>query len=227
MEGLFTQTDKALDEMGQCAVAITGDEANTHSGLLLRFPDDPVVYMLHLQTTNLNLTCLAGCPLGCLWGVPNIHEARLGDLVTKAILVQDVNKATRVPYGFSVPDGFFDDKTGKILPGEDKVGLTCATFILAVFHMTGITLINYDSWKPRKADCKAQVKLYGNLKKYKDRLKIKQVELNNIRNQIKGIRYRPEEVIAASMTDSKINTMRQLEPLGREVVEQILNQPVK
>lgn len=224
MKGLFTQAQKSLDTMGQCAVAIIGNETSTHSGLLIRFPDDPVVYLLHLQTNNLNLKNSAGCPPQYLWGIPDLPEDRLTDIAAKAILVQDVNKAGRVPYGFSVPDGFFDNETGEMLLSPNNIGLTCATFILAVFHMARIRLIDYSSWHKRESDHTAQEELANFIEKQAEMTGINKEDIKAIREQINGIRYRPEEVIASAMTSPEINTMEQLEPLGKKVVEKILQQ---
>ena len=219
MEGLFTQAEKPLDEMGQCGVAICGNTNTTHSGLLLRYPDDPVVYLLHLQTDDLKLKQIPGCPHGCVWGIPTVPEARLDDIAKKAILVKDVNKDERVPYGFSTPEGFFDNETGNMLLGPDNIGLTCATFILAIFHMSRINLIDYSSWKPRKEDEPPQQALVDNLVA----IGCDKGEVEAVKKQMNGIRYRPEEVIAAAISAPEIKTMEQLEPLGKQVVQTLLN----
>jgi len=224
MEGLFTQIEKSLDTMGQCAVAVTGNGGSTHSGLLIRFPDDPIVYLLHLQTDNLKLNDSAGCPTQCLWGTPDLPEDRLTDIAVKAILVQDVNKDSRIPYGFSVPGGFFDNETGKIILSQNNIGLTCATFILAVFHMARIQLIDYASWHKREGDRTAQEELADHIEKQAAATGISKDGIKAIKGQINGIRYRPEEVVAAAITSSEINTMAKLEPLGKKIVEKILQQ---
>lgn len=220
MQGPYTQQEKALDCLQYSAVAIIGDQDSRHLGLFYRDPLKGEICLLHLMVYNLrNDDPSFPHYKKFLWDFPDIPEERQSDLAAKALLVRDENQKGRVPYGFSLPDGFFDQATGEMLLGPEKVGLTCATLVLALFHMIGIQLIDYSSWKSRPDDEKEQKKLIGILtsKKY-DPVYIKAVE-----RQANGFRYRPEEVMASALTPPEIKTMEKLVPLGEQVVRKIVS----
>lgn len=93
-----------------------------------------------------------------------------------------------------------------------------ATLVLAIFHMARVVLIDYDSWKERPGDREAQLALIDNLRRYR----LDTVEnIERIAEQAKGVRFRPEEVVAAAVTPLDVKTMEQLEPLGKRVVEML------
>ena len=219
MNDIFSQAEKGLDAVCICATAITGNQDSRHLGFFYRdTARDGSLYLLHLMGHGL-LDAAASIHPRYLWGLPKIHEFRQSDLVAKAILVRDRNRSGRVPYGFSVPDGFFDRATGGMLLGPNNVGLTCATFVLALFHMIGIVLIDYQTWKDRPADKEFQDSVIAWLQQNG----ADPAYINKVKKQANGFRYRPEEVMAAALTSPNINTMDQLVPLGVAVVQKIVN----
>jgi len=234
MEGLFTHAEKPLEQIEQCAVAIVGNAVERHTGFFYRDPDDNKVVLLHLQTDNLHVVDAATerSAQFYLRASPAIHKRRHGDLAAKAYLVYKRNSTGRVPYGFSCPTNFFIPDTGEInLSHQNNIGLTCATLLLAIFHMAGYQLVDYSSWKPRYADLIPQQKLLANLidlekiKRFRD-TGITSKYIDAVKKQMTAIRFRPEEVIAAAVTAQEINTMDQLEPLGYEIVQQILTNTI-
>jgi len=218
---LHAQADISLTHVRVCAVAIVGGLKNRHLGFFYRNPDDKDrLYLLHLNTANLcdvDITRYSKTRL-YLWGLPYTNQARHGDIIAKIVLLKKNNKHRRVPYGFSVPDNFFDKTTGEMILAPGNVGLTCATLVLAIFHMIGLNLIDYSSWSSRESDLVAQNSLRDHLETQGE----KQAFVDAVEAQINGFRYRPEEVMAAALTSKDINTKNQLEPLGEEVVRKIL-----
>lgn len=203
--------------MGPCAIAIGGNQGRRHLGLFYRDPIRKTSFLLHLTTGTLR-DDPSGAGHRYLWGIPSLPVHRQTDLVVKAILVKVRNMQGRIPYGFSLPDGFFDRNTGEMLLGPGKVGLTCATFILALFHMIGKQLIDYDTYTERPGDKQEQDFLIDNLRKNGfDAQYISEVE-----KQANGVRFRPEEVMAAALIPTDNNAMNYLMPLGEDVVNRIL-----
>lgn len=99
-----------------------------------------------------------------------------------------------VPYGFSDPRECFDEYSAKFLFGS-KIGLTCATFVLAVFEFCSVRLIDYESWQQRDDDIEWQTYIID----FKERRWAKEPDITiQRRAEIGNLRYRPEEVAAAA-----------------------------
>ncbi|MGO9061389.1 MAG: hypothetical protein ACLQU2_29025 [Candidatus Binataceae bacterium] len=65
----------------------------------------------------------------------------------------------QIPYGFSHPNRFFDT-SGNVITGPAKIGLTCASFVFAVFENAGVLLADLDSWpSPTSEDIEKQREL--------------------------------------------------------------------
>lgn len=62
-----------------------------------------------------------------------------------------------VAVGISEPTDCFDRETLRFLLGPTKTGLTCASFVLAVFQQSGLPLVVCESWpKPNEEDIEWQ-----------------------------------------------------------------------
>lgn len=57
-----------------------------------------------------------------------------------------------LPYGFDDHGTAFDPNTGVVQLGSDSSGLTCSTFVLAVFRSQRYDLLRLDSWPNREED---------------------------------------------------------------------------
>lgn len=217
---ILTTSNESTDLIDYSAVAICKNQDNTfHLGMIYRNPESDLLRFLHLGW-HLNLADDA-VPKAH-WGILDLPEERSCDLAIKCLLVLKANSDGKVPYAFSKPNDFFDSKTGKMLLGPKKNGLTCSTFVLALFHLARITLINYDSWRPRKDDKDRQDEL---LKMLNDtRYGVTAPEhIKAVESEIDGFRFRPSEVMAASITPSYVTDMQQLEPLGIRIEDIVLH----
>lgn len=92
----------------------------------------------------------------------------------------------------------FDRQSGQFLSRKDGSGLTCATFLLALFNDYGIKLVNFESWpKNRRADSEPIRHLLHKLFKYAVkgyRTMTFPEWLLQWRNRHHIARFRPEEV---------------------------------
>lgn len=137
--------------LGFVAVAINDDAS--HLALLFRLENDDQMSMLHLAWDHdLRNEVLPD------------HVARkylaaslaIGPIRSKAIAhycleVYEANYANGIPYAFGDPLGSFDGHRN-FIPGTQRVGLTCASFVLAVLEQAGINIINRDGWGPNYDD---------------------------------------------------------------------------
>lgn len=60
---------------------------------------------------------------------------------------------TNVPYGIAYSgSGYFDYTTGRFIQSQTGKGLTCATFVMAVFEDFHLPLLDWNTWNYRDTD---------------------------------------------------------------------------
>ncbi len=99
---------------------------------------------------------------------------------------------------------------------EDGRGLTCATFVLAMFASHGIPLLQLSEWPDREEDRAWQEYIVGVLRKNGADEK----HVNAVNEQVKRgcARYRPEEVAAAGAAPDLPVGFAYAEELGKRIV---------
>jgi len=110
-----------------------------------------------------------------------------------------VNKT--IPYNLKLDrDVTFDQATGDVQFGKEYTGLSCATFVVAVFRSSGNPLVDTANWPmPTKEDIAVQrefVALLEQSEKAED-----QAQAILIRDEIGTPRARPEHVAGACLED--------------------------
>jgi hypothetical protein len=100
----------------------------------------------------------------------------------------------RIPYGFRRGTSRFDE-LGRFIPGPGDTGLTCSTFIQAIFDWARIPLLDEATWEVRDADRVAQQALLEYLRRNKDATADYLVA---IEREVGCMRVRAEEVAASS-----------------------------
>ena len=84
------------------------------------------------------------------WVEAKIEEEQADVVAAQARLIYRINGAGGIPYGFSPYGGYFGAK-GEIRWSAPGNGLTCATFVLAVFDRGGIALVKGETWPSSRA----------------------------------------------------------------------------
>jgi hypothetical protein len=177
------------------AVVLCEGAVGLHAGILYQDP--------HQQTRVLHLAWhhqLRDDPHdehdGWLGITPLLDEIDQRVLLGACRSVAKHRAALQLPYGFRYQHSRLD-QDGNFIPGPGESGLTCATFVLAVFRMAALDLLDLPSWEQRPAervneDDEAQRTLIAYLqRKYPAQAEALQQE--------KGCaRFRSEEVAAAS-----------------------------
>lgn len=77
---------------------------------------------------------------------------------------------------------------------DDGMGLTCATFVIAVFHSIGFGIAVSETWQSRDDDAEWQAMIVEGLKKIHGPSQ----HINAVEEHIGVARFRPEEVAAAA-----------------------------
>jgi len=141
-------------DYGFCSLAISyttyfAKQKCFHTGLIHKDENNERLIFLHLGSDN---ALTQGPPLSDSVIIkPKLTQRKLRQVASFCRLVYKVN-GRRVPYAFSDPRGAIDRQTGRVLSGPNHLGLTCASFVLAVFDALKLSLIEYDTWPPRESD---------------------------------------------------------------------------
>jgi hypothetical protein len=225
-----------------------------HVGLLYR-DDSGFIMMLHLRWHHLlgsnMLSMIDGKvwsrdestggieELSCLWIVPEIQPEIAPALQQLCKVISDKygRNKRKLAYALRYEKGAFDPTSGAFLT-EDGHGLTCATFVLAVFASYGVQLVSGGEWiAGRDADGVAEdrawqdmvvAELRSRLEKMRkwrgvDVREIEELEahITAIGGEIGCARFRPEEVAAAGTVSTLPAGFAHAEPVGRGIIEKL------
>lgn len=156
------------------------------------------------------------------WIAPDVPPARQRIIAAFCRRVWRTNEVQGIPYAFSDPQGSLDRATGAFLIGNSRHGLTCSSFVLAVFHAVGLQLAAYGTWPvDRAGDREWQQSIIDQLQQRN----AGQEHLDNIRAEIGSVRYRPEEVAAATALAPPPAEFARVESLGQQIVDRIRDKP--
>lgn len=196
MERIHRSSDKGFAEITHAAIAIqSAGENQRHTGILYTDPESSEVKLLHLAWHfDLRLQSPSD---KYLWVDPLINPNRLRQVSAICRMILRANPQG-IPYAFSLPHDAFDSETGRFLIGPTRLGLTCATFVLAVFEAAGLRLIKFDGWPSREPeDSNWQNDILYKLSTADPVPDPEHIE--GVRNEIGACRFRPEDVAGASI----------------------------
>jgi hypothetical protein len=132
-----------------------------------------------------------------------------------SVWVQDVADNPSIPYGFAFDAHCFDED-GRYRPMEVGKGLTCATFIIAVFHSAALPVILPDTWHERPEDQEWQKKILELLEG-----RASKEHVMAAASYVGHFRYRPEEVASAAVQAPPPLTLDDCIPLANELLAAI------
>ncbi|HSN98643.1 MAG TPA: hypothetical protein VLS89_10180 [Candidatus Nanopelagicales bacterium] len=109
-------------------------------------------------------------------------------------------RRSKLAYALRYGDGTFDPGNGEFL-SQGGHGLTCATFVLAVFASYGVRLLRTEEWQPRPDDLQWQQEILAQLQLgLHDKDPGRSVDprhIEDVEREIGCARFRPGEVAAA------------------------------
>lgn len=139
------------------AVVIQATDIGFHSAILYRMSDDEPTFSLFHVKWHKRLGYEGGWPIDSpgLWVVP---QALDDHLQTVAMLCRGIARRIRsglplrIPYSLRYdPKVRFRHPNGELELGDES-GLSCATFVLAMFASAGIQLVKAETWPPRPGE---------------------------------------------------------------------------
>jgi len=133
-------------------------------------------------------------PASYHWGYSGLDD--VNKVVMAAYVALLKQNARSVPYGISyIPEHYFDEQ-GRYIVQPVGYGLTCATFILAVFARNGFELLQTMHWPNRPDDAEWQQQILDALA---GRATPEHIEV--ARQDVGAKRFRPEEVAAGVISE--------------------------
>jgi hypothetical protein len=194
MDRIHSSEQRPFEHVSHAAIAVRSvDPQQRHLGILHRVSGSGDVMLMHLAW-HCDLKNIPPKKT-YLWIDPAIPTPRLRQVAAMCRKVWRSNGPS-VPYAFSPPNDCFDQATGQYLLGPTRFGLTCATFVLAVFHAAGLRLIEYESWpEDRPGDIEWQRKILAALRRTQTATPD---HIRSVESEVGGVRYRPEEVAGAA-----------------------------
>ena len=156
------------------------------------------------------------------WGEPALHPD-LGFVLSqicRRIAARYVDDPEGIRYALRYVGGEFDEETGEYVCG-DGVGLTCATFVMAVFASTGVKLLNREEWTLRPEDAVWQARIVEALKRHGAADAHVQVVKSEVGN---CPRFRPEEVAVAGVASKLPLGFKEAEARGTEILQWLTDQ---
>ena len=247
--------DKSLLEIKWIALGISEPSAGQrHVGLLYR-DDSGFIMMLHLRWHHVlgsnTLSARDGKvwsrdestgvteELSCLWIAPEVEPEIAPALqqLCKVICDKYARNKRSIAYALRYEKGAFDPASGEFLT-EDGHGLTCATFVLALFASYGVQLVSGGEWiagrdAARVAEDRVwQEMIVGELRSRLEKMRkwrgidareIEELEAHiaAVEGEIGCARFRPEEVAAAGTVSKLPAGFAHSEPVGRGIIEKL------
>jgi hypothetical protein len=213
---LYSVHQRPFENVRHAAIALAVvQEHQNHIGILFTDEGADEVRLGHLAW---HLELRTSQPKNCyLWVDPPIPARRARQVAARCRQILRANDKG-IPYAFSPPNDCFDDETGDFLLGATRKGLTCATFVLAVFDTAGIQLAKYDSWpQQRPGDAEWRQSIIEQLQNSSADAE----HLAFIREETRAIRYRPEEVAGCAASDHLPCEFAIAESLSLEILNQL------
>lgn len=198
------------------AVAVTQGTVGLHAGISYK-PADETCSVLHLAWHSI----LTATQKIDAWAyvVPSLDAMEQQILAGMCHLVATTRP--RVPYGFQYAGSRFDED-GRFIPGPNERGLTCATFVMAIFELARIPLIAVNTWRldsmnaaRLEEDRRTQEQLVELLRQTRNAT---QEHADAVEKEVGCMRFRSEEVAAASGLANRPVTFDIAEREGKNVL---------
>lgn len=126
---------------------------------------------------------------------PNLHPILRSNLNEYLNTIKDEVLAgnNNIMYGFLYDEYATITSEGNLMLGENEVGLTCATYLLTLFHSCSIDLVDINNWPHRPEDDNWFKRILGIFE-----TSVPEEHYEKLLQQEGCPRYRPEEVAIAS-----------------------------
>ena len=211
----FSIENSNIEDIGQLVVAVTSSTPNQrHIGVGYRnCCGEPKLLHLawHYDLRNDDF------PNDYLWydipidDVNKLHMSLFCEAVYR-------NNFSGIPYGFAIDDCELDSGTGGFNTKEKYAGMTCASFVVNLFHSQKLEFLNIDSFQHLPEDKTWQRQILQALQKY---CPDSHFEYQKKRIGDGLVRLRPEFVAAARHLENPPHVYAEIREHSKQIVEQL------
>lgn len=150
-----------------------------------------------------------------VWVSPSVAEDVVPVIIARCHTL-GLSTVTGLRFGLGSPFDCFDPLSAEMLPAHS--GLTCATFVEAVFYLAGIVLIDRTGWPSRVGDTSFQLKVVTDFQSGG----IDHAHILANKTRVGSPRCRPSEIAAASTLIPPPAQFATLRPVADRIVEMLL-----
>ena len=211
--------------MQQIAVAVYPDHG--HIGLLHReevaaplqsnIGKLSIIKLLHFAWHE-RWECTTDTADVAFWINPDVEIEQAELIAGYCRLIPLRNAAQKIAFGFGRPDLFFNDNW-QVSDEAAKTGITCAAFVLAVFHRAGARLLNYDEWKAREEDKPKLIEILNGLRRTAG-VSVEHIRCHEAGVETGQVRFRPLEVAGAAWSKDRPIGLAAAERIAGELAEE-------
>lgn len=200
-------------------LAVAATRSGDHAGVVYLWPQTGAAFFFHhigeddLRHESADMTRLR-------WARPALATDELEDVAARASLLDDMYTAQGIglPYGFDRDLGF--DEDGRLVSVDPDAGLTCATFVSAVFESAGFPLVDRVTWD--EAPDARRMEDEERQRRRLDDLAVEHPQrAQTLADRVRAPHLRVEEIIAASTLTARPGHFLDVEPLGRQVLVEL------
>jgi len=188
-----------------------------HIGVLCREPADKRLRFIHLAFHD-DLRLEDDVTKCFLWIEAKLEDEPAAVVAAQARRVYRKYQRGGVPYGFGPYSGYFGPQ-GEIRWTAPGNGLTCATFVLAVFDSAGVRLIQGETWPTDRGEDKQFQREMVELVRMQST--VTAAHLKGMTADIGQVRFRVLEVGGAVAADSYPTDFSTAEVLALRLLEMI------
>lgn len=226
MERLFRYGQDTFHGKSQpVAVVMCPSSFGTHLGLLhLDEKDQPAILHLAFHYA-LKRDAPGKWPWQVfVWAVPDMEPERADSVAALARLIwkHHTNDGTKEDFKYALQyvDALFDLESGELLLDEEGIGLTCSTFVHAIFKSERWPLVEQDTWKARPGDVTWQAQILGALAEHAS-----EAHLLHIAGEMVGqvVRIRPQDVLAGAIELDPPIDFERASVVGPQAVQVLIN----
>jgi hypothetical protein len=151
------------------------------------------------------------------------HDVRnMCQLIHERQNSKDPSKEYRIPYAFRYTNKANINRATGEVQLVDGLGMTCSTFVLAVFQSVEIRLVNIETWQAREDDVARHESLLKKMRGEEPGFEpAPDDHIEQVAKEVNCMRVRPEEVAATGMFDDLPATFEQLAHGGGWILTQI------
>ncbi|WP_156952595.1 hypothetical protein [Microvirgula aerodenitrificans] len=194
----------SLSNLGYIGFAISGTKEQRHIGIAYRASVNEVMIVdLGFHRMLKNDTADDDEPwYWAEFGLDEINQEIIAKRISYLAAKHQSNRAlpSDIQYGFIYNGTYFDegDEYTRNKMGE---GLTCATFVLAVFKKLGLQFLDEESWLPREEeDAEWHRRIIDLMEELKIQFSIPDGHIEALKKNIgNGVRFKPEEVAGSGV----------------------------